>query len=45
MHLPGLSETMQQLMAGRLKQGQDLASLMAEAGSQSDQESNATTSP
>ena len=38
MHLPGLSETMQQLMSGRLKQGQDLASLMAEAGSQSDQE-------
>jgi NADH dehydrogenase len=34
MHLPGLNETMQELMCGRLKPGQDLAATMAEASSQ-----------
>ena len=44
MHLPGLNETMQQLMSGRLKQGQDLAGLMAEVGSQGDRGANAANS-
>ena len=36
MHLPGLNETMQQLMGDRLKQGQDLGGMMAEADRQGD---------
>ena len=41
MHLPGLNETMQQLMSGRLKPGQDLAGTMTETGSQGDGEAKA----
>jgi NADH:quinone reductase (non-electrogenic) len=44
MHLPGLNETMQQLMSGRLKQGQDLAGMMAEAGSSESAEANSANS-
>jgi NADH:ubiquinone reductase (H+-translocating) len=36
MHLPGLNESMQQLMGDRLKQGQNLGGMMAEAGRQGD---------
>ena len=32
MHLPGLSDTMQALMSDRMKHGEDLASMMANAG-------------
>jgi NADH dehydrogenase len=35
-HLPGLNETMQQLMCGRLKEGQDLNSMIADAAPQGD---------
>src|SRR4029077_9151184 len=31
MHLPGLNSTMQELMSGRLKQGEDLDSMMRKA--------------
>jgi NADH dehydrogenase len=44
MHLPGLNETMQQLMCGRLKQGQDLAGTIAEADSQGEPEAKAPNS-
>ena len=35
-HLPGLNETMQQLMCGRLKEGQDLNSMIADPPPQGD---------
>jgi NADH:ubiquinone reductase (H+-translocating) len=38
MHLPGLNETMQQLMCGRLKPGKDLAATMEEANPQGEGE-------
>ena len=44
MHLPGLNDTMQQLMCGRLKQGQDFADMIAQADPQNGSETNATTS-
>ena len=44
MHLPGLNETMQQLMCGRLKPGQDLAATMAEANPQGDPTGKAVNS-
>jgi len=31
MHLPGLNDTMQELMSGRIKHGEDLATMMAKA--------------
>ena len=36
MHLPGLKTTMQELMSGRIKQGEDLGSLVRQAIVRSD---------
>ena len=44
MHLPGLDATMQQLMSGRLKQGEDLTSVLAHAGQYNSEEAGARTS-
>jgi NADH:quinone reductase (non-electrogenic) len=45
MHLPGLNDTMRQLMCGRLEQGQDLTAMIAQAGQQSGQKADPAVPP